>query len=119
MSTMSARTQTLCSRVLSLYRPSWSPLWIIKGNKCFRGSSLGLHLKKQLGAWEGSREQKRKENYQETERRAKPGVPAGEYLGNRIGWVIEGFDVVFDGGQGLRIVLGVDLDFANIPVLRS
>lgn len=65
------------------------------------------------------REQKRKENYQETERRAKPGVPAGEYLGNRISWVIEGFDVVCDGGQGLRIVLGVDLDFANIPVLRS
>lgn len=78
-------------------------------------------MKKQLGAWEGRREEKRKENYQETKRRAKPGVPAvvGEYMGNRISGVIEGFNVVCDGGWGLTIVLGVDLDFPNIPALRS
>lgn len=40
-------------------------------------------------------------------------------LGNRISGVIEGFDVVCNGGQGLMIVLGVDLDFPNIPALRS
>lgn len=93
----------------------------IKGNKCFRGSSLGLHLKKQLGSQEEKRKQKRKENYQETKRRAKSWVPAviGEYLGNRISGVIEGFDVVCDGGQGLTIVLVVELDFPTIPVLRS
>lgn len=104
-----------------MYRSSWSPLWIIKSNRCFRGSSLGLHLKKQLGGLGKEKRAEKKENYQETKRRAKPGVPAvvGEYMGNRISGVIEGFDVVCDGGQGLTIVLRVDLDFPNIPALRS
>lgn len=42
-----------------------------------------------------------------------------EYLGCRISGIIDGFDVVGDEGEGLRVVLGVDLDFPNTPVLGS
>lgn len=117
-----ARAYHPCQQVLSLYRPRWSPLQTIKQQKCFRGSPFGLHLKNKLGLGKGA--ESRRIGKKTTGRQREESMWGyQQWQGNT--WDVESVGLLITlmwrlmEGRGLRMLLGVDLDFPNIHVLRS